>query len=553
VANAAIQLNTEPYDASIPRPMGRNSAGEGFLRGYLAYADVERFHFWNAYDQDRAELDALLDRLGPVGRPVNWIGRAEPHRLPEAGALFVPSPELKTPAWARRASGGHAYSITGVTHTIAETMILDELAHLLLAPVEPWDALICTSDAGRKAVEALLEGVAGYLHERLGATRIPPAQLVTIPLGVHADDFRQDPAARRRWRERLAIPDDAPVVLHVGRFSVATKMHPGPMGLSLQQAAERLGRPIYWVLFGGSRKAEDEEAFLAAAAAFCPDVQIRLPGDTRASTRDELMSAADVFLSLSDNIQETFGLTPVEAMAAGLPCVVSDWDGYRDSVRHGVDGFRIRTLAPRPGLGADLAYGYAQRMMGYESYSGAAAAFAAVDVPEASEALVALFADPGLRRRMGASGQARVREVFDWRVVIPQYQALWAELARRRAAAAAQPALDNPYRPDPFRMFAAYPTASLSGETVVSLARPLAEGEASALLERPSVRHPAARLPEQGEVEALVAYLATGPRTVTALLDEVPPERRPFMERGLLWLAKFDILRLHDAPARTSW
>jgi len=25
---------------------------------------------------------------------------------------------------------------------------------------------------------------------------------------------------------------------------------------------------------------------------------------------------------------ETFGLTPIEAMAAGLPCLVSDWDGY---------------------------------------------------------------------------------------------------------------------------------------------------------------------------------------------------------------------------------
>ena len=41
-------------------------------------------------------------------------------------------------------------------------------------------------------------------------------------------------------------------------------------------------------------------------------------------------------MSLADNIQETFGLTPVEAMAAGLPCVMSDWDGYRDTVRDGV-------------------------------------------------------------------------------------------------------------------------------------------------------------------------------------------------------------------------
>lgn len=551
MANAAIQLNTEPYDASIPRPMGRNSAGEGFLRGFLKYADVDRFHFWNAYDQDQAELDALLDRLGPVDRPINWLGKADRHRLTEAGGLYIPTPEMKGEAWARRAFGGNGYSLTGVTHTIAETYIMDEIAALLLAPIEPWDALVCTSEPGRRAVEALLEGVAGYLHERFGATRIPPAQLVTIPLGVHADDFRQDAEARRRWRERLAIPEDAPVALHLGRFSVTTKMHPGPMGLSLQEAARRLGRPVYWVMFGGARKTEDEEAFLAAARAFCPDVEIRLAGDTRASTRDEIVSAADVFLSLSDNIQETFGLTPLEAMAAGLPCVVSDWDGYRDTVRHGVDGFRIRTLTPRPGLGTDLAYGYAQRMMGYDAYAGAASLFTAVDVGDAAEVLATLFADPDLRRRMGAAGQRRAREVFDWRVVIPQYQALWAELGRRRAAAQVQPPLENPYRPDPFRMFAAYPTAALATDDSVSLARPLAEGEATEILERALVRQPAARLPSSDEVEALIAFLTPGPHTVGALLEATPPERRPFLERGILWLAKFGVLRLRGITPRT--
>src|SRR5688572_2204305 len=238
MANAAIQLNTEPYDASIPRPMGRNSAGEGFLRGFLKYADVDRFHFWNTHDQAQDELDALLERLGPVEKPVTWIGKSDRALLGEAGALYIPTPEMRFEAWARRSTGGPGYSLTGVTHTIAETYILDEIAGLLAAPLEPWDALICTSEPGRKAVEVLLEGVAGYLQERFGASHIPPAQLVTIPLGVHSGDFRQDPAARKRWRGRLGIPEDAPAALHLGRFSVATKLHPGPMGLALSEAAK---------------------------------------------------------------------------------------------------------------------------------------------------------------------------------------------------------------------------------------------------------------------------------------------------------------------------
>ena len=551
MSQAALQLNVEAYDASIPKPMGRNSAGEGFLRGWLAHADVERFHFWNVQNLDRPMLEALLDRLGPVDRPVTWIPRGEREGLAVAGALYIPSPELRSEAWARLAFGGQAYSLTGVTHTIAETYILDEIAGMLTAPLEPWDALVCTSESGRKAVEVLLAGVAAYIQERFGAARIPPAQLVTIPLGVHTADFVRNPEARAGWRESFDIPQDAPVALHMGRFSTATKMHPGPMGLALQIAAERLGKPVYWIWFGGARRAEDGAAFEAAARAFCPDVEIRIAPDTRAETRDSLLSAADVFLSLSDNIQETFGLTPVEAMAAGLPCVVSDWDGYRDTVRHGVDGFRIRTTAPRPGLGGDLAYAYAQRAMSYDTYAGAAARLTSVDVHEAAEALTALFADPDLRARLGASAQARARESFDWRVVIPQYQALWTELARRRSAAAQQPSMENPYRPDPFRMFAGHPSDALKPSDVVSLARPFTLDAMTDHLARPGVGDLVARLPDAAERAAIFSLLSVGPRTVGALLAETSPDRRPFIERGLLWMAKFGVLRLNSRSTRT--
>ena len=552
MANAAIQFNTEPYDASIPRPMGRNSAGEGFLRGFLTHADVDRFHLWNVYDQEQAELEQLIERLGPPRHPVTWLGRADRARLSEAGALYIPTPEMRGEAWGRRAFGSAAYSLTGVTHTIAETYIMDEIAGLLLAPIEPWDALVCTSEPGRRAVEALLEAVAGYIQERFGATRIAPAQLVTIPLGVHSADFRQDPETRAESRAQLGIPPDAPVALHIGRMSVGTKMHPGPMGIALQEAARRLGQPVYWVMFGGARKVEEADEFLAAAAAFCPDVHIIPLDDTSAATRDAIVSVADVFLSLSDNVQETFGLTPLEAMAAGLPCVVSDWDGYRDTVRHGVDGFRIRTLTPRPGLGADLAYAYDRRTISYERYAGAASLFTAIDVHDAAEALTALFSDPELRRRMGAAGQRRARDTFDWRWIVPQYQALWAELARRRLAApeTARTILENPYRLDPFRMFAGYPTSALASEDMVALDRALAPGEAAGLLARASVRNGAARLPTDDEVEALILRLASGPMSVGAVLADTPADRRAFLERGLLWLAKFGLVRLHGATPR---
>jgi hypothetical protein len=77
------------------------------------------------------------------------------------------------------------------------------------------------------------------------------------------------------------------------------------------------------------------------------------------AVRREIWSAADIFTHLVDNIQETFGQAPVEAMAAGLPVVVTDWVGFRDTVRHGVDGMLVRTTMASPGEGREASLRYA--------------------------------------------------------------------------------------------------------------------------------------------------------------------------------------------------
>ena len=159
--------------------------------------------------------------------------------------------------------------------------------------------------------------------------------------------------------------------------------------------------------------------------------------------------AADIFVSFADNVQESFGLTPIEAMAAGLPVVVSDWNGYRDSVRDGVDGFRIPTIMPPPGMGEGLAFIYAAGYAPYDTMVGGAAQITAVHLSAAANALVKLIEDPELRRRMGAAGRKRARETYDWPVIVRAYQRLWNELAdgpflRARGSTARQGPRDTP-------------------------------------------------------------------------------------------------------------
>lgn len=551
MANVALYLNPEAFNTKGPALMGRQSAGEGFLRGYLRHARTEDIHFWNVADRPVAELDAFVQAIGALDRPVKWIARNDRLGLGEAGAVHMASPRLAREAWARRSIRAPGrYGISGITHTTASSDVTDMLADMVSAPLEAWDFLICTSQAVRASVDLQLEAVRDDLEMRLGATRLPSPQLITIPLGVNVDDFATSDVQRQAWRRELDIPDDAVVVLYVGRFNVRAKMNPAPMAMALQRAVELTGKKIAWVQAGWAGSEALNKTYHDETAAFCPDVLYRVVDGRRPDVRFSIWSVGDIFLSLSDNIQETFGLTPVEAMAAGLPNVISDWNGYRDTVRHGVDGYRIATYAPRAGLGEDLAYRAASDWINYDTYVGSASQVTAVDLGEAAQAIADLVTNPDLRGTMGRAAQARAREIFDWSAIIPQYEALWDEMnARRRKAGARGPIprnlAPNPRRLDPFHLFGGYPTEWLTPNTMVALTLGKSSQSLGPLIRSGLTNHGGAVLPSKPEMERMVEYLSRAPKSrVQDLTALFPTDRRPFVERGVLWMAKYQIVTI---------
>lgn len=542
MADVVLYLNPEAFDTTGPALMGRHSAGESFLRGYLKHSRAPRFRFWNVAGQGRAVLDDLVGRIWRVDRPVDWINQHDRAGLAAVGAVHYPTPNLAREAWLRRSQlTPAAYGVSGLTHTTAEHQIMDSLSDLAMAPVTPWDALICTSEAVRQATESQIEAVRADLRERLGATRLPRPEVVTIPLGLNVDDFARDAPARRQWRTKLDLPSEAIVVLYVGRFNAKAKMNPVPMALALERAARLTDRPLVWLVAGWG------EDYHAQVQAFCPSVRYVHVDGRRPENRFSVWSAADIFLSLSDNVQETFGLTPLEAMAAGVPAVVSDWNGYRDTVRDGVDGYRIPTLAPPPGATQDLADRYASLTIGYNEYVGAASQLVAVDVDATARAIAELADDDDRRRTMGAAARRRAREVFDWASIIPRYESLWDEMnARRRAALAAGDvggSGPNPRRPDPFTLFAAYPSDILRDDVRVGPGADPAH-TFDHLLRAPVATHGGRMLPSVTELRELAAAAAAGPVPVSQLLAAQPPERQALMARGLLFLAKYGLLTL---------
>jgi glycosyltransferase involved in cell wall biosynthesis len=547
MGNAAIYLHPNGFDTSAKRLLGRHSAGESFLRGFMRHADVDRFHFWNTAGTPQSALDQLVARIEAPSRPVRWIPQTSRDQLETPGVLHMPVPEITTEAWRRLPYGARRYAITGITHTTATAAVMRILPELLIAPLEDYDALICTSSAVRAAVDAQLDMMRDYMRDQYGPRRRPEPQRVTIPLGVNCADFSTSPEDRKAWRERLEIPSDALVALYVGRFNVRAKMNPALMAMALERAARRTGQPIYWVNSGWAETEQELTTYHAETRKLCPSVNYREVDGRAPDVRFSIWSVADLFISFSDNIQESFGLTPIEAMAAGLPSVVSDWDGYKDTVRHGLDGFRIPTLAPRPYFGGDLAYWYNNGWLTYNNYIGGAGQYTAIDLGEAERALVALLTDTDLRRTMGAQAQAQARAVFDWSAIIPQYQALWADQDARRRGTSSSPAPStNPFAPDPFTLFAGYPTRHISPADIVTRNPEMTWPAARARLEAPLAIYSRLNRPTLDEVEIVFNRLAEqGPAPVAALRELFDERRRNFVERGLIWLARHDVVTIH--------
>jgi hypothetical protein len=192
--------------------------------------------------------------------------------------------------------------------------------------------------------------------------------------------------------------------------------------------------------------------------------KVSIVTDLPGREQHRLHAAADIFVSPVDSLQESGGITPVEAMACGVPQVVSDWDGYRDTVDHGVTGFRVRTIwAPCDEDAVTLSMLSRDHFMDHLRLGQSVA----VDLAELKESLSRLIVDGDLRGRMGEASRKRAVERFAWPVIIRRYEALWQELSeiaqsepRRRS----EPSYSEPRFFDVFRGFA---TEILSDEALL--------------------------------------------------------------------------------------
>lgn len=562
---AYVEVTRQKKTASPGGPaglMGRQVAGKQFLDAYLTHGHWTELVALIRDEANKQSLTSYCQSHPSSKQHQRRLRFFEEQNFqhdffpdPPTRLLYAPCPPDARYAWSRQHGGAAAFALCGVTHTLCSQRAVEALCELVVAPFEPFDSLICTSQAVVDMVRVVTDTYCDYLRDRFGGAPTLRPQLHLIPLGVNPDLYcPPSPDERREQRHQFGIADDEIAVLFVGRLAHHAKAHPFPMFAGLSQATRKSGKKVCLILSGWTANDAVRQAFAAGARVFAPNVRTVLVEGAKAENRMRVWQAADVFTSLSDNIQETFGLVIIEAMACGLPVVATDWNGYRDLVVDGETGFLVPT-AMVDGATASVTARLLNRELSYDHFLAECSQATAVDVSATAAAYERLLSDESLRCALGAAGRQRVLERFTWGHVVGAYERLWRqqESDRQKYAAEMTSQERSPVPaayPAPEVTFRGYPSSWLNEDDRLQVA-PNWSNQLDTLLSMPLTGYASEhRIVDAKRIRTVVSA-AESPRTVAELVRLLNPESEnsESAKATLAWLVKYNLLRRVDQDA----
>lgn len=179
--------------------------------------------------------------------------------------------------------------------------------------------------------------------DELRARGYPSERVRVVPNGVEAERFAREPSSRARWRAELGVADDEQLIGTVARMD--RQKDPQTFIEAIARAA-RPRRRFVWVGDGPERSAVEALARSLGVELLLPGAVLDVPG---------CYAALDVF-TLPSGWGEGFSNAFAEALAAGLPCVVTDTGDHARARA-------VATVVP-PGDAAALATAWEQAEAG---------------------------------------------------------------------------------------------------------------------------------------------------------------------------------------------
>lgn len=526
-----VPEEVRPRDAF--KVYGLIRANDEFMRALLRHGSFEEYHILlreHLSAEEQVEMRRRLysytsgPRLVRVITPADLLPilKNDPWDVWHRG-----DPLLSEAIYLRDYVAARAFPVTGITHSLSSMDMKLALLKLLLGGTAPFDGLAHTSQAGREVIERLCGLVAGEFGLQGAALSCERRH---IPLGVDTEVFKPRPEAR----ERLGWPTERFIFTCIARLAPHNKMEMVPLLKAYGMAAAASARGRYSRLYIiGREQVPGYSAVLMEMARLCGVArQVNIVTDYDGADIPLMYAASDCFLSPSDHVQETFGLTPLEAMASGVPPIVSDWDGYRETVVDGQTGFCVPTYWADTSGAASLEVPAGSP----SAYFFRLAQSVAVDVPALARAMTALIENDDLRRRLGEAGRERVREHYSWPRIIRAYEDWWTEL-RERAAHDESGAGRNLFTFSHFEAFGHYASRVLDDSAQVRVSDRAASiyPQVMDLMDDELCQEMSRNCPEWTPVGELFRAL------------KLKPEERERFNFNLLVLIKYDLLAVKPA------
>ncbi|SHN63470.1 glycosyltransferase family 4 protein [Desulfovibrio litoralis] len=368
----------------------------------------------------------------------------------------------------RNALAKNIFPVTGVTHSLSYVRYLPHFLAQLWQGCTVRDAIIVTSTDGVKVVNNIFEQLSQHFHSQ----DLKRPELKRIPLGINtkmfaSPDSKEKIKDKEQARKRLNIPQNSRVALVLGRFSHYSKMDLLPLLKALQRAISLgLDTKNFVLILAGAKDKDDITPYQIQKFAQKLGIQTILKESPSEEEKKQLFNIADIFISPSDNIQETFGITIIEAALAGLAVLASDYDGYKDLVQHNTTGLLIPTIGFSSTKASDVLGGF----LFDSQYHLRLSQQTALNIPLFAEYLIKLVNNSELCIELGRNAYKNALEKYDWNLVIKQYINYWEELNAKGISQAERERLKNishPFNHNFSNVFGHYTTSQLGDELLL--------------------------------------------------------------------------------------
>ena len=212
---------------------------------------------------------------------------------------------------------------------------------------------------------------------------------VTLPLGVNPPIV--DPDAKAKLRQKYAIPSEVPIILFLSRLHYKKRPE-----LLLQSLAElkAQGSNFHLIMAGTGEPDYLKELQQLVASLDITD-RVSFPGLVTGFDKDILLQGSDLFALPS--FSENFGIAVAEALAVGLPVVITAGIQIAPAVEAAQAGMIV------PG-----------------------------EVEPLAQAIDQLLRTPELRHQLGENGRQLARTQYDWRAIAQRLIPVYTEIAAKK-------------------------------------------------------------------------------------------------------------------------